>query len=178
MITEEEAFWAGIAVAVMMLGGGFSMLFLQTFTGYGAVVLALGLMTMALTIQMRAKSIEQFETRTLYESQVQTSTPPIESPREIAETQPSPEPSQVEAKTEQPPSEPHEEPAEEVKPTEPSEHVEPTPTESTQPTQPVEQPITEPQQPPEPQLPAEEKIEPPKSEETPKEEPQVVAATN
>ena len=178
MINEEEALWAGIAVAVMMLGGGFSMLFLQAFTGYGAVVLALGLMTMALTIQMRAKPIEQFETPTPYEAQVLTSTPPLEALRETAETQPSPESSQVEAKTEQPTSEPHKEPVEEVKPTEPTEHVEPASTEPTQPTQPVEQPATEPPQPPQPQAPSEEKTEPPKSEETPKEEPQAVVAAN
>jgi len=165
MITEEEAFWAGIAVAVMMLGGGFSMLFLQAFTGFGAVVLALGLMTMALTIQMRAKPIEHVETWTPIESRILTPTPPIESPSETVETQPSPEPSQVEAKTEQPSS------AAPAEPAEPSERVEPTePTEQVEPTQTIEQPS-------QPQAPAEEETETPKSEEKP-EEPQVVAETN
>ena len=164
MITEDEAFWAGIAVAVMMLGGGFSMLFLQAFTGFGAVVLALGLMTMAYTIQMRAKPIEQYEPPTPYESQILTPTP-IESPEETeVETPQSPEPSQVEAETEQPPSEP----AEEVESTEPTEQVEPT---STEPAQPIEQPSPT-------QAPVEEKTEPPISEEKPKEEPQVVAAAS
>jgi len=164
MITEEEAFWAGIAVAVMMLGGGFSMLFLQAFTGFGAVVLALGLMTMALTIQMRAKSVEQFEPP--YESQVLTSTPPIESSRETGETGQSANDS-------------NKEPTEEVKPSEPAKHVEPT-SESTQPAKPIEPPEpTQPvEQPSQPQAPAEEKTEPPKIEEKPKEEPLAVPAAS
>jgi len=163
MITEDEAFWAGIAVAVMMLGGGFSMLFILTLTGYGAVVLSLGLMTMALTIQMRAKPIEQYETPTPYESRILAPTP-IESPTETEETQPSPESPKVEAKTEQQSS---------------AESAEPEPSERAEPTPPIEQPANEPpqpQQPQQPQAPAEEKTEPPKIVEKPKEEPQVVAA--
>jgi len=170
MITEDEAFWAGIAVATMMLGGGFSMLFLHAYTGYGAIVLSLGLMTMALTIQMRAKPIEYVENLSPFESCI-----PIpasdESQREPEETQPSSQPLQDEARTEQEPSEPYEEP---VKSEEPSEHVEPT--EPTEPTQPVETP-TEAPQPSQPQTPTEEPIEPP-SEEKPKEEPQVVTTPN
>lgn len=154
MINEDEAFWAGIAVAVMMLGGGFSMLFLQTFTGFGAVVLALGLMTMALTIQMRAKPVDEYVASSLYESSMLPSpTAPIESPREIIEPQPKTEPLQ-EAKPE---------PAEQSKPA----NAEPTP--------PIEQPAPQPQQPAQPQVPVEEKPQPPKPEEKPKEEPQVVA---
>jgi len=161
MITEDEAFWAGIAVAVMMLGGGFSMLFLHTFTGFGAVVLALGLMTMALTIQMRAKSIEQYEVPTPYEPRILAPTP-IESPTEtVAEKELPSEPAQIEAKTEHPSS---------IESAEPAKPVESTSTEPTQPTQPIEQP-------PQPQAPTEKKTEPPKSEEKPKEEPQVVAAS-
>jgi len=173
MITEDEAFWAGIAVATMMLGGGFSMLFLQAYTGYGAVVLALGLMTMALTIQMQAKAIEYAEATTPLQSRILTPTPPVEYSREIAEAQISPEPSTVETKTEQTPSEKHEEPPGSV---ERGEHVEST--EPIEPTQPIEQPTTEPQQPPQPQAPTEEKTKPPESEEKPKEDPQVVPATN
>ena len=175
MITEDEAFWAGIAVAVMMLGGGFSMLFLQAFTGYGAVVLALGLMTMALTLQSRAKPSQRVETFT--RARVLTPTPPVESPTETAKTPTPYEPSREEANTEQPPSAEatQPEPSERVESTQPSEHVEPTPTE---PVPSVEPAVNEPPQPVQPQVPVEEKVEPPKPEEKPKEEPQVVPPAN
>jgi len=165
MITEDEAFWAGIAVATLMLCGGFSMLFLPAFTGHGAVVLALGLMTMALTIQMRAKTSEQIKSMTPVESSVLTPTPSVESSKEIAETHPSPQPSQTEIKTEKPVGETEKEPVEEVKPAEP------------EPTKPIEPPKSEPEQPPQPQVPVEDKTEPPKGEK-PKEEPPIVAAAN
>ena len=79
MINQDEAFWAGIAVATMMLGGGFSMLFIRAYTGYGAIVLSLGLMTMALTIQARAKATEYYvEPTPPVESQVLVPTAPVE----------------------------------------------------------------------------------------------------
>jgi len=152
MIAEDEAFWAGIAVATMMLGGGFSMLFLRALTGEGAVVLALGLMTMALTIQLRAKPRRYIEGWTPYESRVLAPTQPIESPTE-------PETVQTETEVEQQSSQPQEEaqePAEQPQP----EVVQP-------PEQPAEQP------PAQPEPPVEEKEEPPKSEQ-PAEEPIVV----
>ena len=177
MITEDEALWAGIAVAVMMLGGGFSMLFLQTFTGYGAVVLALGLMTMALTLQSRAKPSQRVEAFT--RTRVLTPTPHIESPTETAKTPTPYEPLREEAKTEQPPAAEatQPEPSKPVESTEPSDHVEPSPTPA-EPIPSVEPPANEPPQPAQPQIPVEEKIEPPKPEEKPKEEPQVVPAAN
>jgi len=175
MITEEEAFWAGIAVATMMLGGGFSMLFLSAYTGFGAVVLALGLMTMALTMQMRAKVIEEAETTTPIVSRILVPTPPIESQNQIEKTKESLEPSQTEAKTEPPPSESHEKPGGSVEQNEQAESTEPTEQSTTQPTEP---PTTEPIAPAQPQASAEEKSEPPKSEEKPKEEPQVILAAN
>lgn len=155
MINEDEAFWSGIAVAVMMLGGGFSMLFLPSFTGYGSVVLALGLMTMALTIQMRAKPLDEYVASALYESgRLPLPTEPIEPPREIIEPEPKDdEPEQAKAEQSS---------AESAKPT-PAEQPYPT---DNKPTPPVEQPTPEtpqPQQPVPPQVPVEEK---------PKEEPQ------
>jgi hypothetical protein len=53
MADEKEAFWAGMAVAVIMLASGFSMLFIETFTGFGAVVLSMGVMTMMLSLMLR-----------------------------------------------------------------------------------------------------------------------------
>ncbi len=53
MIDENEAFKAGLAIAVIMLASGFSMLFVPTYTGDGAVVLSLGVMTMVLVLMIR-----------------------------------------------------------------------------------------------------------------------------
>jgi outer membrane biosynthesis protein TonB len=150
MIHEDEAFWAGIAVATLMLGGGFSMLFLRTLTGEGAVVLALGLMTMALTMQMRAKPRRYFESWSPMEARSLTPTLPVESATE-------PEQTQTETQAEQQPSQPQDEASKPVE-------------------QPVEQPQPEPVEPapsaqPEPS--AEQKTEPP-APEAPKEEPIVV----
>lgn len=53
MIDEKEAFRAGLAIALAMLASGFSMLFISPYTGEGAVVLSLGVMTMVLVLMMR-----------------------------------------------------------------------------------------------------------------------------
>lgn len=133
MIAEDEAFWAGIAVATMMLGGGFSMLFLRTLTGEGAIVLALGLMTMALTIQLRAKPRRYIEGWSPFESRALAPTPTIESPTE-------PEQITTEPETEQEPSQPKEEVAEPAEQPEPEpEVVQPPEQQPTQPEPPVEQ---------------------------------------
>jgi len=144
MITEEEAFWSGIAVATLMLGGGFSMLFLRALTGEGAVVLALGLMTMALTIQMRAKPRRYIDSWNPMESRAMTPTPRIESSTE-------PEQTQTETQTDQQPSQPQEEAVE------PAEQPQPEPVEQPQPTQP-ETPVEEKNESPAPQTPQEEPI--------------------
>lgn len=150
MIREDEAFWAGIAVATLMLGGGFSMLFLRALTGEGAVVLALGLMTMTLTMQLRAKPRRYVESWTPVEARSLTPSEPIESPTE-------PEPAQPETQAaEQQPSQPQEEA------TAPSEQPQAEPVESPQPPQPAQ-----------PEPPVEQKTEPP-APEAPKEEPIVV----
>ena len=158
MIAEDEAFWAGIAVATMMLGGGFSMLFLRTLTGEGAIVLALGLMTMALTIQLRAKPRRYIEGWSPFESRALAPTPPIESPTE-------PEQIQTEPETQQQPSQPTEEAAESAEQPEPEPEPEP------EVIQPPEQPPEQPPAQPEPQV--EEKEEPPKPDQL-EEEPIVV----
>ena len=51
---ENEAFWAGLVVSVVMLGSGFSLLLTPTYTGYGAVILSLGVMTMILVLMTKA----------------------------------------------------------------------------------------------------------------------------
>ncbi len=169
MITEDEAFWAGIAVATMMLGGGFSMLFLNNFTGYGAVVLAMGLMTMALTIQMSAKPSEHIEFYTPIPSEKMTPTPPIEDTNEPEKLPEERQVAETETKTEQPTNEPAQEP--------PKEHPE---EQAPQTETPQTQPPAEPVAPPQPQEPAPQNpepqpqtVEPPRIEEKPQEGPQV-----
>ncbi len=51
---EGEAFWAGMVVSVAMLGSGFSLLLFPAYTGYGAVILSLGVMTMILVLMTKA----------------------------------------------------------------------------------------------------------------------------
>jgi len=51
---EGEAYWAGLVVAIIMLGSGFSLLFIPAYTGYGAVILSLGVMTMIVVLMTKA----------------------------------------------------------------------------------------------------------------------------
>jgi len=131
MIAEDEAFWAGIAVATMMLGGGFSMLFLRALTGEGAIVLALGLMTMALTIQMRAKPRRYIEGWSSFDSRTLAPTPPIESPTEPeqlqAELEPEPEADQEPTESQEEAAESTEQPEPEPEEFQASEHPPPQP---------------------------------------------------
>lgn len=53
MIEENEAFKAGLIIALIMLASGFSMLLVPAYTGSGAVVLSLGVMTMVLVLMTR-----------------------------------------------------------------------------------------------------------------------------
>jgi len=53
-MNENEAYWAGLAVAIIMLGSGFSLLFIPSYTGYGAVILSLGIMTMIVVLMTKA----------------------------------------------------------------------------------------------------------------------------
>jgi len=49
----------GMTIAAIILGIGVSMFFIYPFTGYGAVVLAIGMMTFALMITARPRVIER-----------------------------------------------------------------------------------------------------------------------
>jgi len=51
---ESEAYWSGLIVGVIMLVSGFSLLFIPTYTGYGAVILSLGIMTMIVVLMTKA----------------------------------------------------------------------------------------------------------------------------
>lgn len=58
MAEEKEAFRAGMTVAIIMLTSGFSMLFIETYTGFGAVILSMGIMTMMLSLMVRVLVIQ------------------------------------------------------------------------------------------------------------------------
>jgi len=53
-LDENEAYKAGLIVSVVMLASGFSLLFISAFTGYGAVILSLGVMTMIVVLMTKA----------------------------------------------------------------------------------------------------------------------------
>jgi len=58
MTNEKEAFWAGMVVAIIMLASGFSMLLMEPYTGFGAVILSMGVMTMMLSLMMRVLVVQ------------------------------------------------------------------------------------------------------------------------
>jgi len=51
---EGEAYWTGLIVGIIMLSSGFSLLLIPTYTGYGAVILSLGVMTMIVVLMTKA----------------------------------------------------------------------------------------------------------------------------
>jgi len=57
-LEENEAYWGGLIVATIMLGSGFSLLLIPAFTGYGAVILSLGIMTMIVVLMTKAVIIQ------------------------------------------------------------------------------------------------------------------------
>lgn len=55
---EREAYWAGLVVSVIMIGSGFALLLAPLFTGYGAVIMSLGIMTMIVVLMTKAMMIQ------------------------------------------------------------------------------------------------------------------------
>ena len=55
---ENESYWAGLIVAAIMMGSGFSLLLFPVFTGYGAVIMSLGIMTMTVVLMTKAVIIQ------------------------------------------------------------------------------------------------------------------------
>ena len=58
LLDENEAYWAGLIVATVMLGSGFSLLLFPVFMGYGAVIMSLGIMTMIVVLMTKALIIQ------------------------------------------------------------------------------------------------------------------------
>jgi len=57
-LEENESYWAGLIVAAIMMGSGFSLLLFPVFTGYGAVIMSLGIMTMTVVLMTKAVIIQ------------------------------------------------------------------------------------------------------------------------
>ena len=58
ILEENEPYWAGLVVAAVMLGSGFSLLMFPVFMGYGAVIMSLGIMTMVVVLMTKALIIQ------------------------------------------------------------------------------------------------------------------------
>jgi len=93
MASENEAFWAGMAVAIVMLASGFSMLFIEPYIGFGAVVLSMGVMTMMLSLMVRVLII-QIQRWMDYNARIEETVATILSLRQ-AYSHPSSEPEKV-----------------------------------------------------------------------------------
>ncbi len=57
MEEENEAIIFALVIGAVILGIGLAMFFTRPYTGFGAVVLAIGLMTLSLILTMRAEEI-------------------------------------------------------------------------------------------------------------------------
>lgn len=70
----------GMTISAIILGIGLSMFFIQPYTGYGAVVLAIGMMTLALMITARPRVIERVKREIVLQPSKQTEPTPITPP--------------------------------------------------------------------------------------------------
>lgn len=82
MEEENKAIVIAMIIGATILGIGLAMFFNRPYTGFGAVVLAIGLMTLSLIITMRAEEIIHLKiypssdrSRTIAEVSVETSSP-------------------------------------------------------------------------------------------------------
>lgn len=80
----------GMTIASIILGIGLSMFFIQPYTGYGGVVLAIGMMTLALMITARPRVIERVKREIVLQPSKQAAPTPITPPTFVI---PSPTPS-------------------------------------------------------------------------------------
>jgi len=141
MQLDNEDVLLGMTISAIILGIGLSMFFIHPYTGYGAVVLAIGMMTLALMITARPRVIERVKREFVLQPPKQAEPTPITPPTFVILP---PEPStQVsdESQSEQAPTSTVSEhpPAEEATPPQEVKSEETPTVESTQP-QPEEKP--------------------------------------
>jgi type IV secretory pathway VirB10-like protein len=65
----------GMIIGCIILGIGLSLFFTQSYTGYGAVVMAIGMMTLSLMITARPRVIERVKRENMLQPLKQT--PPV-----------------------------------------------------------------------------------------------------
>ena len=90
MELDNEDVLLGMTIASIILGIGLSMFFIHPYTGYGAVVLAIGMMTLALMITARPRVIERVKREIVLQPSKQAEPTPITPPTFVI---PSPTPS-------------------------------------------------------------------------------------
>jgi len=76
----------GMTIASVILGIGLSMFFIYPYTGYGAVVLAIGMMTLALMITARPRVIERVKREIVLQPTRQAEPTPITPPTFVIPT--------------------------------------------------------------------------------------------
>jgi len=142
----------GMTIASIILGIGLSLFFIQPYTGYGAVVLAIGMMTLAVMITARPRVIERVKREIVLQPTRQAEptpvTPPtivIPSPESSAQVSAEEQSEQVQSATATEPTQteeatPHQ--AVEPEETQTVESAQPQPEEEKAPEEKEEEPIT------------------------------------
>jgi len=80
MELDNEDVLIGMTIASIILGIGLSMFFIHPYTGYGAVVIAIGMMTLALMITARPRVIERVKREVVLQPSRQPEPAPITPP--------------------------------------------------------------------------------------------------
>jgi hypothetical protein len=135
MDLENEDVLLGMTIAAIILGIGLSLFFIYPYTGYGAVVIAIGMLTLALMITARPRVTQQVKREVVLQPARQVEPTPITPPTFILPTQ---EPSSrvsTESKSEEVPTgaEPKSVQTEEAAPPQEAKSEETKTSESTQP---------------------------------------------
>jgi len=82
---DDEDTLLGLAIGAIILGLGFSMLFIRNFTGDGAVVLSIGLMTLAIVIAIRSEKAWRVKRETALPQRQPEPTKPVITPSQSVE---------------------------------------------------------------------------------------------
>jgi hypothetical protein len=101
MELDNEDVLLGMTIAAIILGIGGSLFFINPYTGYGAVVLAIGMMTLALMITARPRVIERVRREIVLQPTKQAEPTPITPPTFVIPTAEPPKQVSPEARNEQ-----------------------------------------------------------------------------
>ena len=112
----------GMIIGCIILGIGLSLFFTQSYTGYGAVVMAIGMMTLSLMITARPRVIERVKRENMLQPIKQTAPElTINPPANVLMPKVN-EPASIAEKKQEAPSQTNDEaqPTESARPTEPA----------------------------------------------------------